>query len=310
MAYYMTSQNLIDSVKRRANIPDSQSMVDDSEILDYANEELALNLIPLVLSKHEDYFLIREEVSVVDGTLSYQIPYRALGNKLKQVAYIASDGRLIELTRVSLDQITDYRSGCGERYHIEDENIVIDSSSTNLNYDTIAFFYNIRPNELVDSDRVSVITSIDRNVGIITVSTLPENFDSSTSIDFIKTKSPHRIIDYDITPTVIDTSNKYFTFDVDDIPSQLVVGDRICVASETDLINIPSELHVMLAEMVAARVLESIGDLENLSAVNKKIQKMESNAQYLLDNRVTDSPLKANHKKSLLRSNRYRRYNR
>ena len=49
----------------------------------------------------------------------------------------------------------------------------------------------------------------------------------------------------------------------------------------------------MLAQMVAARVLESIGDTQNLAAANDKLARMERSTEYLIDNRVTGSPIKA-----------------
>jgi hypothetical protein len=317
MSYFFTSQKLIDSIKRRANIPDAQSMITDDEILEFANEELLLNLLPLVVTKHEDYLLVREYVPTESGVKKYQIPYRALGNKLREVA--ASDSilekdlsDLAELTRVSIDDITNRNVGrsSSKRFYIENESIVLDSSDDNVGFNYIVFFYNMRPNMLVNSDRISIITSIDRTTGIIEVSSLPDNFSASSIVDFIRTKSPHRILDYDISLVDLNVANKYFQFDVDDIPANLEVGDRICLQNETDLINIPSELHPMLAQMVASRVLESIGDNENLQQADKKLAKMEKNTELLIANRVIGSPIKVRTRNGLLRGRNLSRFRR
>jgi len=317
MSYFFTSQKLIDSIKRRANIPDAQSMITDDEILEFANEELLLNLLPLVVTKHEDYLLVREYVPTESGVKKYQIPYRALGNKLREVA--ASDSilekdlsDLAELTRVSIDDITNRNVGrsSSKRFYIENESIVLDSSDDNVGFNYIVFFYNMRPNMLVNSDRISIITSIDRTTGIIEVSSLPDNFSASSIVDFIRTKSPHRILDYDISLVDLNVSNKYFQFDADDIPANLEVGDRICLQNETDLINIPSELHPMLAQMVASRVLESIGDNENLQQADKKLAKMEKNTELLIANRVIGSPIKVRTRNGLLRGRNLSRFRR
>lgn len=310
MAYYFNSQDLINSVKRRANIPDSQAMITDEEILDFANEEMLLNLIPLIVSKHEDYFLIEEEVSTQSGQNAYPIPYRALGTKLRELAYKEADA-YVPLHRVSIDTITDtYSRTTGyssHRFYIMGENVVLNSPFQDVQYSTLAFFYDLRPNMLVLPERVSVITSIDRVTGQITVDKIPENITSGLKLDFIKLNAPHRILDYDKTPTSVDIANTIITFNPSDIPHEVAVGDHICLANETDLVNAPSELHVMLAQMVAARVLESIGDSQGLQNVNDKLAKMEKNADYLITNRVTGSPIKCTSRKNLLRSRRYGR---
>lgn len=297
MAYYMTSEQLIASIKRRANIPDSQAMITDEEILDFANEEMMLNLVPLVVSKHEDYYLTSEQVAIQSGVYSYAIPYRALGTKLRELAFYDEDSqRFSPLYRKSIDEITESSnrgtSSGNNRFYIMNENIVLDTN-TDVGFDILTFFYNMRPNALVLNDRVAVISGIDRTSGIITISEVPEVFTSSSKLDFVKLNSPHRILNYDVTPILIDDANSQITFNLSDIPAELVVGDHICLQNETNLVNAPSELHVMLAQMVAARVLESNGDQENLAAANDKLARMEKSTEYLIDNRVTGSPIKA-----------------
>lgn len=312
MAYYLSSSDLIKSVKRRANIPDAQSMITDDEILDFANEEMMLNLVPLVVSKHEDYYLTEERIATELNKLKYQIPYRALGNKMQELAFFVEEGSYVEMHRVPLDEILDAsgQGGRGNRFYIQNESVVIQSNDSHLSYDTLSFFYNMRPNMLVDSSRVAKITNIDRESGNILVDSLPDNFTSASLVDFVKQNSPHRILDYDVAISVLDTSNGFFTFAVGDIPEELVVGDRICLQNETDLVNAPSELHVMLAEMVAGRVLEAIGDSEGLQNVNKKLQRMEKSTEYLIDNRVTGSPMKARPRNGLLKGRGSKRFNR
>ena len=172
------------------------------------------------------------------------------------------------------------------------ENVVLDTFS-DISYDVLRFFYNMRPNSLVLNSRISVIKEINRLSGVITVESIPEEFTSDIKFDFIKLNSPHRILNYDVTSTLVDNANSQLTFDPSDIPSELNVGDHICIQNETNLVNAPSELHVMLAQMVAARVLESVGDNENLAAANDKLLKMERSTEYLIDNRVEGSPIKA-----------------
>lgn len=310
MAYYFTSEELIKSVKRRANIPDSQAMITDEEILDFANEEMLLNLVPLVISKHEDYYTINQTIPTISNQYAYPIPYRALGNKIRELAYLDND-RFVPLHRVSIDQITDsynqlnYASAL--RFYILNENVVIDSQTQNIQFSELCFFFDLRPNMLVLSEHVAVITAINSTTGEITVSSTPDDFSAGLKYDFVKLNSPHRVLNFDVVASNVDIANNIFTFDPTDLPSELQVGDHVCLANQTNLVNAPSELHVMLAQMVAARVLESIGDVDGLKLANDKLGKMEQNTGLLIDNRVTGSPIKCSSRNKFLQARRRRR---
>lgn len=307
MAFFFTSEDLISSIKRKGNIPDSQDMISDDEILDYANEELAIGLMPLIVSKHEDYYLTREDFATELGVKKYAIPYRALGNKVREVAFVDASGKLSEAHRVSIDDITyGYNSnrGSGNRFYLQDESVVFDNDSNDLGYPELAFFYNIQPNKLVTSDRVSTITNIDKITGIVTVDSIPDNITASVLLDLIKYKSPHRIISYDLAPISVDVNINQIAFTPSDLPHELAVGDKICLQNETNLIYAPTALHSVLSQMVVARVLDSLGDSEGLKNANDKLARMETSASYLIDNRVTGSPIKAKARNGLLKGRR------
>lgn len=302
---YLTSENLIASIKRRANIPATQDMISDNEILEFANEELFLNFIPLVYSRHEDYYLVRQEIPFRAGIVRYPIPYRSIGTKVREVAIKDSGNDIREMRRISIDEVTtSYQTGSTyvRRYYFEGDEIVIhtDPNTFNPNNESLIVFYHLRPNALVSGDRVGVITNIipgtDPNTTQIEFNGLPSNFVVNTPIDFIKTKSPHRVLlNYDI--NILSTGSVgvtgYIVVNTSDIPASLVVGDRVASAGETDIVNAPSDLHVMLAQMVAERVLEAIGDQAGLASAGKKLEKMEQNSSLLLDNRSIGSPIKA-----------------
>jgi hypothetical protein len=58
------------------------------------------------------------------------------------------------------------------------------------------------------------------------------------------------------------------------------------VAGESCIPNVPTELHAILAQRVACRVLEAIGDTQSLQNANSKLQEMEGKAGVILDSRV------------------------
>lgn len=308
--YYFSSEDLINSVKRRASLPDSQDCMSPEDILDIANEEMQINLIPMILSKHEDYYLVRQEIPLVANQLSYPMPYRAIGSKLREVAYMPNPDYprdLREMFRISADDVVHGNVGGSHRhYYFEQENLVLFGSSEEVPTGKIVLFYFLRPNSLVLSDKVSLINSVNFTTGEIVVDNMPSEFSISQEFDFIQKRSPHRILSFDNRVLNINLTSKTITLDPSVIPTTLTAGDRICLAGETDLINCPSELHSVLAQMVATKVLESIGDLTNLEAASNKLERMQMNTGDLIDNRVDGSPFKVRVRNGFLSRSRSR----
>jgi hypothetical protein len=324
LKYYFTAEDLVKSVKRRMSMPNSENLFTDQEILDFANEEMALELVPLIMRKHQDYYLVRETIQI-DPTYQnnkYPIPYRAIGSVIRELAYLPSltnPNDLREMRRVSPDDLsnTSNRTSTSRHFYIENENIVLWGRNEALTSGYLVAFFWLRPNELVFGDRIATIQAIDTTTGIITVNNIPSHFAENTKFDFIRTKSPHKIYSYDIPVTAMDSNAKTIQIDPANFQpyngmganmAQLEVGDRIAIAGETDLVNSPSELHVLLAQMVAARVLDAIGDKENLANANDKMLRMESNAESLLNSRDVGSPYKVRTRNGFLkRRRRFRR---
>jgi hypothetical protein len=97
-------------------------------------------------------------------------------------------------------------------------------------------------------------------------------------------------------------------FNPSDIPERLSVGDWICLAGETVIPQIPSDLHVMLAQAVACRVLEAIGDSQGLQNAAAKLQEMEQKLFNVIDSRLESPGRKCIPLNGLLRPNRRRYY--
>jgi hypothetical protein len=307
MSFYYTSDELIKSVKMRASIPTSQNRFKDEDFLRFANEEMSLGVVPSILRNHEDYFLTSEIIPLVTDKRKYTIPYRAIGNKLREVSFVDINKKVYEMTRVGIGDVPFYSNIVGNgsvyAYYMANnevtlvpENITI-PSGTNLKMS-----YYIRPNTLVLLEDVAIITSIDRATGTITLSQLPSTFTQSLAYDLIQVKSPHKCIGIEITPVSINTTSKTITLNLTDIPTDLAAGDHIAKATESAIPQIPSDMHMLLAHRVATRVLEAMGDTEGLQNANQKLAELEQQSNVLIDNRVEDSPLKVVPRHSILRT--------
>jgi hypothetical protein len=291
--YYFTSTQLLASIKRRCLIPASQSTFSDQDFLDFATEEMNMGVVPTVIQLHEDYYLYETLIPLVNGQIKYQIPYRAIGNKTRDIALVDSNGGYSVMTRIGIGEIATWNfSNSIYAYYIASNEICLVPSDTNTTFNGgfLSVSYYLRPNSLVPDTEVASITSIDRITGIISVSSLPDTFSTNTLLDFIQFKSPHKILSFDVAPLSTDAIGSTITFDLSNIPSSLSVGDKISLATQTCIPQIPSDMHVMLAARVASRLLEAIGDTEGLQNANQKLAELENKTATLINNRVEDSP--------------------
>lgn len=309
MSVYYTADDLIDSVKRRISIPTSQNTFTDEDILSFADEELMLAVVPAVLSLHEDYLLFKEDVVLVAEQSDYVIPHRSVGNKLYDLQLLDNNGVLFPLTRTTAAEQPHYGTISINQYsyYVMNNRITLVPQVGSSVSGSLRFIYYIRPGALVKLENVAVITAIDRGTGVINVNDIPSEFNVSLNYDLYKAKSPHNVLDIDLSITAFSTVLNTITMDPDDIPSTLEVGDHIAQSQEAAIPQIPSDLHVYLAQKTAERILESQGDLEGLKLAQSKSSEMEVRAGNLIDNRVQEAPVKLVNNTGLLKSGLFRR---
>ena len=317
MAKVLTTNGLVNTALRRALIPSDQSTFTTGDIIDIMNEELGIHILPMVLRAHEEYYVIDEDQPLSRDTIRYKIPYRAVGNKLRDVQFIDNAGTQYEMTRVSLEDRPEYQGNYTNNqfltFYLQNDDIVL--MQNQISNGSIRSSYYLRPNELVKDNRAAVITDI--NVGatetVFTVNPFPSHFSSTTVFDFIQGRSPNKIIGFDRTVASVNVAASTITFSNDDLntidlfsitPKALTfaVGDHILKAEETILPQLPAELQPILAQRTAVKMLEALGDTEGMRNAQQELDRMEYNAMTLIDNRVEGAPQKVSTRHSILKS--------
>jgi hypothetical protein len=304
------TDELIKTILRRASIPTDQSTFTDEDIIEIANEEMDMNVVPVVLRVHEEYYVNYEDIALESGKRRYKIPYRAIGNKLREIHYIDQNGTAYTMARVSHEDLPDFSNSYSYSkplsFVVENDHVRLVGDVTN-NGGSLRMYYYLRPNELVDVDRVATIAAINTSTGDVTFNVMPTNFDASLCYDFIASKTPNQIIDYDVVPTAVDTVTKTITFDPATLPDTLEVGDYVAVCEETHIPQLPNELIPILAQRVAIKCLESMGDTEALMNAERQLKELENHAYTLIDSRVEGAPRKVVNRNSQLKTNSYYR---
>lgn len=307
---YMTSTDLINSIKRKAAIPDSQKVFSPEDFLAFANEEMDQGLVPSILEMHEDYLMYSEDINLTTDTNKYNIPARAIGNKLRDVSYVDHANNIIEMSRIPVDNLSDYNSTYSfynaYYYYVQNNQIILTTPAEGIQPGKLRMTYYMRPNRLVLLSQVGVITNIDTATNTLTLSSVPTEFSTQEIYDLISIKSPHKTIQMNLVPLSINTLTKTIQFS--SLPTGLTTGDHVCIAETCAIPQVPSDLHVVLAQRAANRCLDSLGDMDALQAGNVKLAEYEQKTQILIDDRVEASPLKIiNRHGSLRRGIRYRR---
>lgn len=310
MARHLDVDALINSVITRAMIPDTQRTFKEEHYLMFANEEMDNAVVPFIHSFRQDYLLITEEINLESGVSRYRIPSRAVASKLRDVALVDNSGSLFEMTRIFIEdepyfQASSYGAGFNSlrSYTTENDEIVFANGVIPSGQDKLRMAYYIRPNQLVSKTRVATITNINTTTNVVTIDHLPEVFSGATTFDITSSSSPFTLLAMNIAPTVLATSTSLqFTFDV--LPRYLSVGDIIALPEETSIPQIPVEVHSLLAQRVAMRCLEALGDTQGLQNAAAKAAEMEDKLSGVLMQRVEGSPFKVNNFHSNLKKSR------
>lgn len=315
MAKVMTSDDLIRSLKRRALIPTDQSTFSNEDFLEILNEEMDTGILPYLLEQHEEHLVTFTELPAdLEAPFEYAVPYRAIGNKLRDVALIDSAGNPYELSRASLEEISDYKSfttidDTGV-FYMQGNKVVLMSVNGSPNSKIRMYFY-LRPSSLVLLKETGKITSISTGSSetILTLDNFPTKYANNPLFDVVGDKSPNKLKKFDIQAASVNQNTKSVTISNTLLPDDIEVGDYLCQAEESPVPQIPTELHPILAQRGAVYCLESLGDTEGLGNAMRKLQSMEKGVTNLIENRVEGAPQKIKPRHTNLRDAVVGRYN-
>lgn len=174
---WYTSSDIISSVKRKIMIPISQNTFSDTDILAFANEEMLVSQIPAVLQFHEEYFVYSEETPLVASQNKYPIPSRAIGMRLRDIMWKDSSGNLFEMTRIDASDKAFFQRNVGantaiHKFYLENNSVVLTPSVQSNPTGTLVFYFFMRPNMLVTTDRAATIQHFHKRVTVTNASIL------------------------------------------------------------------------------------------------------------------------------------------
>lgn len=301
---YLTT-DLINGVKRRANIPTANATFGSADFLSLADSEIRTSLLPKILSVRESYYSFDVNVPLSQTNNVYAIPTRAVGAKLQAVyLYNSSLQSKYNLNLVTEDEIYLPSSSpvSGPCFYFKGNNIVLVPLPMSTNYDTLKMTIFIRPSQLVDPTTCAQITSINTGTNTITCSSVPSGFSTSSVYDLVKGNPHYDFYVIDQTPTVVVTGTSG-TIQFSSLPTGLSVGDFVCPAQTSPVVQIPTEFQPVLEQRVANSCLRAQGMASALQAGIEALKEVEEATYLLINPRAEREPKKIRNNSSLLRRN-------
>lgn len=292
-----TVEDIITSAKRRALIPSAQTTFQTADFIAIANEELQSYLVPTITSQREDYFIAHYDVAINAPNLAYRLPTRAVGQALRHVWLVDPSSMLQPFPRISRDDLV----ACPSGFYLDGNVLSIATDAPDTigqlgNFIRMDYFQ--RPNTLVASTAVGTITNINAGAKQVTVSSAPGTFTSSVLYDLVRAIPGFECLGIDLMASI---AGNVLTFS-NALPSDLLVGDTVALAGQSNIPQIPPEGHPLLAQRVAVKCLEALGDAEQIQTAGGVLARMETDFVKMIAPRVAGNIERIVNRRSLFRS--------
>lgn len=284
---YATEQ-LIENIKRRCAVPTSQLTYTDEDFSLLANDTLQDEIVPLIMSTREEYFVDYEDFALpADGII--EIPEHAIGAKLRSVCYVQQTTPLllINLPRLDLDVV----AGIGFVNNVSIAGFFIQKNSLHIypnNYvpqnTTIRLYFYKRTLVLTAPENYGQVESVDSGTSTVILTNVPNDWEVGTELNCVSSQ-PN-----------FDTSNELMVISGVSDPSLILdtvegieVGDYISELGFSAIPQVPVEAHAYLAQLTAALCLDGLGDKSGAKELYEKAEKIRAGLLITTSQRVDGS---------------------
>lgn len=281
------TEELIQNIKRRCAVPTSQLTYTSRDWCLLANDQLQGELVPLMMSTREEFFLDFVDVlAPSDGVIPF--PERAVGAKLRSVCYLqqTSPLLLINLPRIDLDIV----AGVGAQwpalvgFYVQGNDLVLYPKNNLPTNTQLRLYFYRRSLVLAQPSSYGQITSIDELTNTVTLDRVPSDWITGTRLNAISSVPNFKITNALMTISAVSSP----TVVLDNV-LDLGVGDYLSEEGYSAIPQIPVEAHAYLAQITAATALEGLGDREGMRAAREKADLLKVGLMTLFSQRVDGS---------------------
>ena len=282
-----TTADLLADIKQEGMIPTSQSTYENSSILNLATRQLRSKVVPYLSAVREGYMIWPGTIDLTSGTTKYNIPSRSVVMSLDDVLVLDTSGDERSIPYIdpsSRDKYNSRNTGAFRSnlaFYLEWNKIVL-TQDPGSQYTSLSTPYMIRPGKLVETTDAGKITSFDSGTGVVTLDNVPSDFTTSLSYDIVGGSGGFEYVALDLAASAVDTS----TITLASIPTDLEVGDWVCVAGETAVPQIPEDLAPILVYETLVKILKSLGDWDGARAAMEELKELKESLLKVLEPRI------------------------
>jgi hypothetical protein len=273
----MNTSELIAALKIKGSFPNSDDLFSDADFLVLLNMAMDVEINPIILKLNDEYLLQSKDYTIAVNT-TYRLPTRTIS--IRDLTLIDGSGNVTKLDRNFEEDRSSNKTG----YYLLRNSIELSSDITD---GSLRMKYFARPSKLVETTDCAQITSIDTGTNTIVVSSAPSTMSNGTVVDFVQNSNPFDLLSMDQAITTVAGT----TFTFASTPTDLLVGDWICIANQSPVPLVPQELHSYLVQAALVESLSSKKD-KAFKDAQEKMMMMKENIINMLDPRVNNSSVK------------------
>jgi hypothetical protein len=271
LAQTFTNDELLENIRLRAMMPESQTLYTDERLLMLANDELQTVIFPMIMSIKGDYF-VAKDTQTMTTTLEYDLPGDAVGIKVKDCYWrnpnwpARQPSQLIPL--INYQDYTNQAAGLFNymAYYIMGNKVHL----TNVRQGQyLEILYYKRASKLVPNDECAQI--VDASTANIELTNIPSGWAVGDLVSVIDENPPFNTLATGI--EIVTISPPIVTLLNSGDPITLEEGQWLALDGETPIAQITPEAHPILSQAVAVKCLEALND-PNLLSSQAKFQQL------------------------------------
>lgn len=263
MATDYTNDALLENIRLRVLLPNSQNLYTDDRLLMLANDELQTVIFPMMMSIKGDYF-VAVDTQTMTASLEYDIPGDAVGIKIKDVYWRdpnwPSNQPDVLIPLINYQDLTNQAAGLYNylSYYVMGNKVHITNTKQGQ-YLRIRYYkraaklvVNSQGGQVEDSSTVNIV-----------LSNIPTTWAVGDVLQLVNQSPPFETIADDLEITAI--GNDYVNLVAQDPDSPILTeddmnGNWLTLLGETVIAQITPEAHPILAQSVGVKCLEGLND--------------------------------------------------
>ena len=292
---------LVNSVYRGCLSPDSQNTLQPEDIIAFLDQEMRTTIIPLVLAAQEEFWVTNYDQPVIQNVYNYTIPKRAAFATWRDVVFVDHNNNEINMSMLSPEYLKlTYPAGGNPPLYVfgfilQNDQIILypNTSGTPTQY-RLRMKIKRRPNNLTETSNCAQVVAINTGTNVVTVNNPPVGWTTSDTFDLIPNSPQFTSLQDDATITAISGNNLTFTSLPVDAQGNfsLKVGDWVCPSQMSCIPQVPYDMFSLLVQRGIIRVLEALGDTQNLQVAERRYQDQAADFARTVSPRIDGTPKK------------------